>query len=393
MYPAIDRRSIVRARAAWLCQFVMRLFASSRSIGQSLTWPRALATVLAMSLVGIGPWQSARAADPTSKSSGSDVQLMLLPLAVDGDIPASHQRDYLDQLSTRLGDGPYVLLSPDSPSVAADLARCRNFRCEAKVAATAGAHMMLRTRIAVRDRNYTLQIDLYEASTAKLLATSEEGCDLCGLGEMRDVVAARASVVREKIESLLRQSANITIRSDPDGAELKIDGEALGQTPAQLFVAPGEHRVEVTKPGFAPSSKAVTVVRGVREIVEFELQEEQAVATPVRRFDRDGDGKLVSKRGWGWLSMVAGVGSLATGLTFLALDERPFARLCDDPANIDTNGTCRYRYDTTTSGIVFTAVGGILATTGLVLLIKTRNDPGRASVALSPNGAHLRLRF
>ncbi|TPV94313.1 MAG: PEGA domain-containing protein [Myxococcales bacterium FL481] len=352
--------------------------------------------VAAVALVAIATaWTPAHAATPPDASASEDTTILLLPIEVDGDVPSAQQREYLDHLRERLEDGSYRLLSPQSPSVAGALARCRSFRCESRVAANAGAHMMLRTRISARDRHYTLQLDLYEASSAKLLATSEEDCDLCGLGEMRDLVAARAGLVSQKIESLLRQSANITVRSVPDGAELTIDGEALGQTPAQLLVDPGEHRVEVTKPGYVAASKAVTVVRGVREIVEFELPAEstQARLKPPPRADRDDTRGLISRRGWGWLGTLSGAASLGTGITLLAIDERPFSPLCQDPANIDLNGTCRYRYNTATPGIVLSAVGGVLATTGVVLLIKTRRTTERPAVAVSTQGILFSLRF
>ena len=46
--------------------------------------------------------------------------------------------------------------------------------------------------------------------------------------------------------------AVVSIASDPAGAELRVDGEARGPTPARLELMAGSHRVEITHPGYKP---------------------------------------------------------------------------------------------------------------------------------------------
>ena len=46
--------------------------------------------------------------------------------------------------------------------------------------------------------------------------------------------------------------AVVSVTSEPAGAELRIDGEPQGRTPARLELMAGSHRVEITHPGYKP---------------------------------------------------------------------------------------------------------------------------------------------
>jgi TonB family protein len=60
-------------------------------------------------------------------------------------------------------------------------------------------------------------------------------------------------------------SAILQVRSDPDGAEVAIDGQRRGTTPiAALPLPPGKHRVEMTRKGFVPWAQTVQARAGDR---------------------------------------------------------------------------------------------------------------------------------
>jgi TonB family protein len=60
-------------------------------------------------------------------------------------------------------------------------------------------------------------------------------------------------------------SAILQVRSDPDGAEVAIDGQRRGTTPiAALPLPPGKHRVEMTRKGFVPWVQTVQARAGDR---------------------------------------------------------------------------------------------------------------------------------
>jgi hypothetical protein len=66
--------------------------------------------------------------------------------------------------------------------------------------------------------------------------------------------------------------ATLTIRSNVDAAEVKIDGRSVGFTPlAQQEVNEGEHRVEITRPGYTSFANTVNA-QGTLGVVEATLQ-------------------------------------------------------------------------------------------------------------------------
>jgi PKD repeat protein len=57
-------------------------------------------------------------------------------------------------------------------------------------------------------------------------------------------------------------SPALTVASNPIGAAVYVDGKAVGETPVQLKVAAGDHRVKVVKDGYLDNSRVVSVVAG-----------------------------------------------------------------------------------------------------------------------------------
>jgi len=56
--------------------------------------------------------------------------------------------------------------------------------------------------------------------------------------------------------------AQFQISSTPDGADIEIDGNFVGNTPSSLGVPPGQHQVSVKKSGFKPWERKITVSSG-----------------------------------------------------------------------------------------------------------------------------------
>jgi len=51
----------------------------------------------------------------------------------------------------------------------------------------------------------------------------------------------------------------VTIKSTPDGAEITIDDKFVGTTPSTIQLPSGEHKITVTKSGFKPWERMMTV--------------------------------------------------------------------------------------------------------------------------------------
>ncbi len=57
-------------------------------------------------------------------------------------------------------------------------------------------------------------------------------------------------------------SATVTVKSNPDNAEVSVDGNFMGNTPASLKLGPGKHTVKVSLAGYKDWSREITVSAG-----------------------------------------------------------------------------------------------------------------------------------
>jgi len=60
----------------------------------------------------------------------------------------------------------------------------------------------------------------------------------------------------------IAEKANISVNSTPSGADIEINGNFVGNTPSILEVDPGKNEVKVTKKGFVPWDRTLTVKGG-----------------------------------------------------------------------------------------------------------------------------------
>ena len=70
------------------------------------------------------------------------------------------------------------------------------------------------------------------------------------------------------------QPSCVTITSTPTGANIEIDGAFLGHTPADLPLAAGEVKITITKKGYKPWERKLTVLLGGRHSISAELEQE-----------------------------------------------------------------------------------------------------------------------
>ena len=86
----------------------------------------------------------------------------------------------------------------------------------------------------------------------------------------REVVA---EAVEEFQQRLLETHGYVTLTSEPEGAEVYVDGVRAGvnqnlTTPTGLYLMPGEYRLEIRRDGFEDASEQVTLTAGqLRPIV------------------------------------------------------------------------------------------------------------------------------
>ena len=71
---------------------------------------------------------------------------------------------------------------------------------------------------------------------------------------------------------LRRSTAIVAVTSVPAGAEIEVDGQFLGNTPAELPLVAGERLMKLTKTGHQPWERKLQVLAGGKQTVTAELE-------------------------------------------------------------------------------------------------------------------------
>jgi hypothetical protein len=67
-------------------------------------------------------------------------------------------------------------------------------------------------------------------------------------------------------------SAKISVASTPDGADIEVDGNFVGNTPSDIDLTDGEHTVSIQKGGFKPWQRKIKVSNGSNVHLKAELE-------------------------------------------------------------------------------------------------------------------------
>ncbi len=78
---------------------------------------------------------------------------------------------------------------------------------------------------------------------------------------------------RAEYDELLKLIARVDVTSTPEGADVTVDGDPVGQTPLQdqVILGPGDHRIEASLEGYKPVTRKIRVAAGDTLEVELEL--------------------------------------------------------------------------------------------------------------------------
>lgn len=270
-----------------------------------------------------------------------------LPLRLPPEVSAPDQ----DTLNLRFGDGVTRSGLSTTP-MPKEAAGCDDPGCYQEAAKGANVDLLVGGTVQQTGPDYAVQVYAISADTGEVVAQVDGVCEICGIGELGDVVGSLAARLRPTLDNAT-QPTTLSVDSDPEGAEVWVDGEQVGTTPLHTRIAPGEHEVDVIKRGRRTEHVEVTLRPGVNESYSFRL----ARSTRLPRW-------------LPWAGLGAGAVSLTTGIALLAIDENPIRRDC----NADVDGRCQYLYDTVDGGVVLTVVGVALVGASVGLLLAQRRQ-------------------
>ena len=175
-----------------------------------------------------------------------------------------------DALRDKLGSVSGVLVAPKRDYTEIKMLFCADAPslpvCLVGVARSMKADLAIYGTIVGKGGKQKLQVTLklVDVGADKVLATVED-----------EAVIAEVPQQAGRWLAQLRpswQPSQLYIVSQPVGAEVTLDGRAIGKTPVRIAVAPGSaYAVEVKKRGFVPSSRNATATVGETTEVAFEL--------------------------------------------------------------------------------------------------------------------------
>jgi hypothetical protein len=67
----------------------------------------------------------------------------------------------------------------------------------------------------------------------------------------------------------------VGVKSEPDGADITVDGKFVGNTPSTLRLAAGDHAIVIQKASFKPWQRTMTLTVGETPSINATLEQVQ----------------------------------------------------------------------------------------------------------------------
>ena len=98
-------------------------------------------------------------------------------------------------------------------------------------------------------------------------------------------VAKNHAALADALGTIGQHLGRIEVNGDPEGAEVSINGRAVGKLPLAeaVEVSAGQVDVELRAPGYQPAQRTVTIVPGQYQRMVFRLAKEAAAKEPVAK--------------------------------------------------------------------------------------------------------------
>jgi PEGA domain len=271
---------------------------------------------------------------------------------------------------------------------------CQTSPCWAERARQRGHSRVLLPRLERIGPDHRVQLEIVDVATGEVVASTEAVCEICGEDEILVMASDVAAGLLPRLSRLDAEPARLTIRGEPAGATIAIDGRVVGTVPWEGEVEAGEHELRLSHEGYMALDRSFTTSPGVQEQLKIELQLRAKPETPDPKNAPTRRPALVAA---GASLVAVGVAGVGTGAGLFVLDGRPYRQGCG-PELVDVNGRCPQMYEASAAAGVMVAVGGAALVAGVAVLVHTlrrRNGASATSIGVRPSarGLTLGIRF
>jgi hypothetical protein len=167
---------------------------------------------------------------------------------------------------------------------------------------------------------------------------------------------------------------HIKLSSNPPGARITIDGQAIGVTPLDWDMPPGKHTIQMDKAGLTPASRDIVVSSNKSDAVGMVLV---PIAAPPPITDT---GHTSSLPAWAPIGITAvGGAAIVTGIVLIAADQDPNSKF-----------TSQHQYFNSAPEGVALAIGGVVAAgVGGYLLWRSTSTTSTPVAAFTGDSAYI----
>jgi hypothetical protein len=310
----------------------------------------------------------------TARAQGDDAakqRVAVVKLAFQGAVPEAARDLFAQRLVDGLAAARFEVMTGAMVKerlAAAGLGAdsCAGGSCTEKASRALGVAFLVFATVVEHDKTYDITLDLVNGKSGVTLGTNRERCEICGVEEASEKVSLAASALRARLEALANTPPRFIIRSRPAGANLKIDGEAVGKTPVDRELSPGVHKLELAAEGYDPLERTVRAVNGVDETLDLDL-----VVLPSK----------LPLRTLGFSAVVVGAAAIAGAVWAESIDGEELACL---PTERDPFGHCPRVRNTRVLGAVLAGAGAASMTLGGVWLYLSGFGSPRATEIGAP---------
>jgi hypothetical protein len=191
------------------------------------------------------------------------------------------------------------------------LAACRDDACIGALLAQAGAQGGVIVRMTARGRAARTALELRDPVSGTARQAPVQGDVPLDAATAGSAARALAEQLRDAMPSPPPRPASLTITVNVDGAQVSVDGEALGLSPvAPIDVVEGSHEVTVLMPGYRSVRRQVRVSPAEQARVDVNLAPAGADAAAMLSGDAPAAGGDVTGEWWFWTAIGGGAAVL-----------------------------------------------------------------------------------
>jgi hypothetical protein len=239
--------------------------------------------------------------------------------------------------------------------------------CQLDLLAKNAAASALRVRMSggAGSGPWQIELQLVDGGVGALAATATPSCADC-------TAEQAAAVVGAAFEPLLQQAAArprgaIDVHSEPDGADVVLDGEKIGVTPLRASRFAGEYRLVLKKAGHRPYEVPLRVASGgTAQISAVLAPEPEVVAPPAAASPKPPVFRLVQPARPPWRialgALVGGGGAVTVGFGISALSVDGQCQMQSPPR------VCDAFYHSLVPGVLLVGAGALVLAGGITLI-------------------------